>query len=486
MNANDPLRLPLKTTGRPSKAWQANHSAELSDFADKIKRIGAEIGNKVSSRGWCYLLEGMRLINKDQFDIAEDVINECRYKGVIPMDFVASDQSRSFSYVENLNPRSVDPKEYLARQIRSLLDSPNYKEDVAFWKSQGVFIQMMVEKIDLRELFKPICSKYHVPIGNAKGWSDMLSRWQLALRFKEAEELGLKVVLLYYGDHDPAGLLISETLRKNLDDISEASKWTPKNLIIDRFGLNHDFIMKYGLVWIDNLISGSGKPPDKNKAYVREYVKKFGERKVEANAILRIRDISCKYCEDTILKYMKPNPFDEYKKAVTEKQEEVRKLMDTMGIIKTGNQWLEALESTANNPVIEAETASVVEPEPIDDEAFVEVIYTTRYGCPRCGKKWKEEEKRIEPPGAFESKNRDINGKRPDDARFDAERQVYIYKDGHEENGFLGKPCPECKRKAKREESKDDDGIIMISKDENDDDHISHLLEDDADGMGWE
>ena len=31
---------------------------------------------------------------------------------------------------------------------------------------------MLVEKVDLRSLFGPVCANYAVPIANAKGWSD--------------------------------------------------------------------------------------------------------------------------------------------------------------------------------------------------------------------------------------------------------------------------------------------------------------------------
>lgn len=62
---------------------------------------------KVSARGWCYLLEGERVINKDQFDRAESVINECRSKGYLPVDFVAEEEARGFSGVETPESRAT-------------------------------------------------------------------------------------------------------------------------------------------------------------------------------------------------------------------------------------------------------------------------------------------------------------------------------------------------------------------------------------------
>jgi len=68
--------------------------------------------------------------------------------------------------------------------------------------------------------------------------------------------------------------------------------YDPADLIIERFGLNYDFIQQNNLTWIDNLITGSKKdlasPSHKNYylPYVQEYLAKVGVRKCEANALV--------------------------------------------------------------------------------------------------------------------------------------------------------------------------------------------------------
>jgi len=56
---------------------------------------------------------------------------------------------------------------------------------------------MLVEKIDLKSLFGPVCWDYHIPIATSKGWSSMLQRAEYARRFKQAENMGLKCVTGY-------------------------------------------------------------------------------------------------------------------------------------------------------------------------------------------------------------------------------------------------------------------------------------------------
>lgn len=88
---------------------------------------------------------------------------------------------------------------------------------------------------------------------------------EYAKRFKQAEDRGLKCVLLYCGDHDPDGLRISEFIRKSLEGLedivwSEGTEgYNPDNLEIERFGLNYNFIETNKLPWIDDVITGSKK-----------------------------------------------------------------------------------------------------------------------------------------------------------------------------------------------------------------------------------
>jgi hypothetical protein len=337
------LTIPQMPKGRPSKSITQKYSADMKEFADQIKEIQQQITIKMSSRGWCYSLEGMNVINKGQFDSCEKAINDCRKRGLLPLDFVAADDTRQFHHVEDIHVETEEPLTYLKNWLHYLRDIDEKKNDIAYWENQEYYIEMLVEKKDLLTLFSPTCRKYHVGIANAKGWSDLLVRGKPAFRFKEAIKRNLKPVLLYFGDFDYGGLKIADTIRKNIADLFNATGYDPKDLIIDHFGLSYDFIQAHNLVWIDNLISGSGKLPNKKLRHVADYIATYGERKCEANAILRIPDISLQLLETTIQKYLK-NPFDVYDKAVKETQEDVKVLMDGLKIKETINDWMKCLD----------------------------------------------------------------------------------------------------------------------------------------------
>ena len=268
---------------------------KLGDFADMVNGIQGRIGFKVSSRGWCYLMEQAGYIDKSQFDKIENAINNCRRQGILPVDFVAEEDARAFQGVET--PTTGEVEDTLKWMMSDVLSGAKYYTP-DWWVGEDYYIQVLVEKIDLKTLFGTVTEKYHIPIANAKGWSSILQRAEYSRRFKEAEEMGLKCVLIYCGDHDPDGLRISDTIRKNLEQIQEVQwkdgteGYDPSNLIIDRIGLNFDFIQSNGYTWIDNLITGSGKNladrrhPNYHLPYLQEYLGTIGERKCEANAIV--------------------------------------------------------------------------------------------------------------------------------------------------------------------------------------------------------
>lgn len=314
---------------------------EAAAFANYMKDLSRSVGFKMSARGWCYLLESNRLINKDSFDKVNQWIVKAMKNGLLPVDFVADDPSREFSHV--VIPENLTPLEYYASFLESAQECGDYY-DIDWWEGEEYYIQIIVEKIDLKTLFDPICRRFHIPIANARGWPSVLSRAEYCRRFKEAEERGLKCVLLYCGDHDPDGLRISDTLRKNLEDVASvywsdgSSGYDPENLEIVRFGLNYDFIQAHNLSWIDNLITGRklnlASPDHKNfnLDYVQEYLSAFGARKCEANAVVVIPQQARRMCLDVIEGYLGDDAEDRFDQKRIKVKKEISDFQDEMGM----------------------------------------------------------------------------------------------------------------------------------------------------------
>lgn len=114
--------------------------------------------------------------------------------------------------------------------------------------------------------------------------------------------------------------------------------YDPEDLIIDRFGLNYDFIIKNRFTWIDNLVTGSGKdladPGHKNNKmpYVRDYLRKVGARKCEANVIVTMPEVARDLVTGIIEKYLGDDSLRRFYIKRAKINEEYEELLDDLEI----------------------------------------------------------------------------------------------------------------------------------------------------------
>ena len=325
MSGDTALALPRRPRGRPTQEAQRQYEAEVARWCDGIQEIDS-LDFKVSSPGWCYVLEEHGLVKGD-FDTAQKLINQCRKSGLLPLDICSEEDGRAAEHIEDLDDET--PAEFAAGWVEHLEVVHERYTPVSFWEDLDAYVQMTVEKIDLKNLFAPVCKEFRVATTNISGWNDINSRAAIK-RFAYWEARGKQCVLLHCGDHDPGGLHISEFIRKNLEDLSGAVGWNPDDLVIDRFGLNADFIGSQHLTWIENLETSSGghlddpRHPDHHKTYVQSYLAQFGVRKVEANALVVRPAAGRALCRRAILRHVPATAFRAYTRKLDHQQERVR------------------------------------------------------------------------------------------------------------------------------------------------------------------
>ena len=363
----------------------------LRDFAQEIRAMDARRTKRIkySSRGWCYLFEGLKLIDKGEFKKAQKAMNDCRKLGFLPINFVAEDQdvTRRFAGIhEAADP--ADRIKKLKEDIEGMLENlPSYTTD--YWADEEFYLMMCVEKGDIRNLFKPICDEYHIPVISSKGWYPILLRAHIATLSRKAEKRGLKPVLLTFYDHDIAGLKITDTFLKGLSDVSGGTGWEPWGLEIYRFGLNADDVEKHGLSWIENLKTSSGRDPNWNRKDVKAYVRRFGRRKCESNALFKndkTLEAGETICREAIEKYYGKDALERFK-------EKEKRAKETLGAVYEDPLW-DNLEKSLDGLIDSlSEEAEEEEEEIPESEKIFEVeIFRETFGvklyygsCPKCG-----------------------------------------------------------------------------------------------------
>ena len=203
----------------------------------------------------------------------------------------------------------------------------------------------MVEKIDLKSLFRKVCEQYKIPFSNLHGQGSYEQKAIMASNFMKAEQRGQIPVLLTCTDFDVAGLQIGEQ-KKWFEIHQNFTGWNPKNLIVNRVGLSYTFIQDNNLTWIDGLgTSGKNKdgtPKDladpnhrfhKRQAvqdYLRNYCMVGGKikpRKCEANAIVVVPELGRQLLIDAIEKYLGKNVYKKFERKRQGGRDEVQRLI---------------------------------------------------------------------------------------------------------------------------------------------------------------
>ena len=107
---------------------------------------------------------------KGAFYKAENLITECRKSGELPLDICAEDGARETIGIEKLDDNDIpDEVESWVRHLRD--HAHRQYTPIGFWDDLDVYVEVAVEKLDLRNLFEPVCAEFHVPVTNFKGWS---------------------------------------------------------------------------------------------------------------------------------------------------------------------------------------------------------------------------------------------------------------------------------------------------------------------------
>jgi hypothetical protein len=327
------VKLPTRKRGYQSEAEKERYAAALAAFCRTIIGIKSTLGFAATARGYSYYLEGRHIVTKGEFAAAEKLIGECRKNGALPYNVCAIDETRVSSEVERIDYSDIDDE--AERALDNLRGWHQDYTPASFWDQQDVYIELAVEKADLRNLFAPICARFRIRMTNLKGWCDINERVEMMKRFAEKAAEGKRCILLVCGDHDPGGLHITDFLHGNLSDTADAVEedgtpalpsWHPDELEIVRFGLNRDFIDAQGLMWIDNLETSSGKDlsdprhHDHRKDYVQDYLREHSARKVEANALMAVPAAGRQVCLDAITRYITESAVEEYENRVAEQR----------------------------------------------------------------------------------------------------------------------------------------------------------------------
>jgi hypothetical protein len=268
------------------------------EMGEAIERMSRETGYRFGPRGWAYYAEGLGLITKGEFDRFENLLTEMRKDGELDPDVIEPDASRMATEVGDFEADTDTPEQHAQYAVDEISDRLRawariYREH-GYWDDVDYYVEMIVEKKDLVQIFRTTADRYNVRITNGKGDTDIHTRLAMLKRFRDHTAAGRRCILLAIGDHDPKGLHIVEGLHRTIMSCANLKglDWDEPDFDVVNIGLTEEQIDDLGLMKIANLETGGGKDlsstrhPDHYKPYVQDYIAQFGVWKCEANALV--------------------------------------------------------------------------------------------------------------------------------------------------------------------------------------------------------
>lgn len=205
--------------------------------------------------------QGICLNNRSQYQGLSQLLTQARIIGEIEWDCI---EDRARRYIDLTG--YMDGPRFIESEAENVLN--NYTRNLQ--QTQENYIEIFVEKDALATLFRKVAERYCISVTTCRGYisADFVNKYKR----RTMQNADRRPVVLYFGDFDPSGLNMSESLESRmLNDFN-----IPVNFI--RPALNVEQIEKYNLPHVDaDLKRGDSR--------AAKHVEKYGFLAVELDAL---------------------------------------------------------------------------------------------------------------------------------------------------------------------------------------------------------
>ncbi|MEE8473032.1 MAG: hypothetical protein V3S82_07675 [Dehalococcoidia bacterium] len=189
--------------------------------------------------------------SQKDYNRLKDIISEARMAGAFPFDWLI-DRSRTV-HSGAYNHRSADVADALENAAQAVANTPYWYLSAAKWWGQKTHVSVWVEKEALAGVFEGPCQRLGVSWFACKGYPSLSSLWawvkQVETTVVAAEADGWggldKIVIVYFGDHDPDGYQIHKTALRTVREIAGLEGIDLPPITLERAALNRAQIEQY-------------------------------------------------------------------------------------------------------------------------------------------------------------------------------------------------------------------------------------------------
>lgn len=144
-----------------------------------------------------------------------------------------------------------------------------YRRDLL--QTQDKYIELWIEKDALSSVFTKAARPYTVPVVVCRGFSSVSFLNNFKNRLTDYQDK--QPVLLYFGDFDPSGMAMLDTMRETFETEMDVN-----NIIFKRIALSESDISKYKLPHSPDALKDSD-------TRAKDFISKFGRHAVELDAL---------------------------------------------------------------------------------------------------------------------------------------------------------------------------------------------------------
>lgn len=167
-----------------------------------IMRLMDENEPPMTARGVFYGLVSAGRIAKSEHGYKRACYHllQMRRRGILPYDFVA-DNTRMMR-----KPHTYD-------SIHAFLEISRDTYRRALWQDQNAYVEIWCEKDALAGVLSDVTREWDVPLMVSRGFASETFLYEAAEQIKAQAK---PAYVYYFGDHDPSGVAITESIRRRL------------------------------------------------------------------------------------------------------------------------------------------------------------------------------------------------------------------------------------------------------------------------------
>ena len=272
-------------------------------ITEKAQEILASYPSGVTIRQLHYSLVAIGMTNDtNHYKRVVTAMTKARWDNIVDMESFIDRERSMYGETKDEEKELEDEIENAKDQIKAWMRAYGLNR----WSNQPIYVEVWIEKKALQGVFERPCMRNSVGLAPCKGYPSITFLHDAYNRFENAEGNGKELLILYFGDFDPSGVNIPDSLQNNLQRMGV-------DVTVKRIALNPDQISEMNL---------PGVPPKRTDTRTKTWT---GGDVVECDAVEP--NTLAKMCEVAISEHFDEDLYAELEEKESEERQDYQKAL---------------------------------------------------------------------------------------------------------------------------------------------------------------